>query len=181
MHVCIKLSQTSAVPMLEPHALNFVPVHCTHVPALHTPLPAMFEHSASLVHAVHAPELHAEAVAVLQSLCCRQATHWPAVASQKGFAASLQSVGAVHSTQVFEATSHAGFGALHVDLSMHSTHLFVAVSQAAVGLAHVELSVHPTQVFVALRQTGVVPLHLPSHGEAPPAPASEFAPADAPA
>ena len=51
------------------HAPSFAAVHCTHVPALHTPLPAMFEHSVSFVQAAQAPALHAEAVASLQSAC----------------------------------------------------------------------------------------------------------------
>ena len=149
-------------------------VHCTQVPALHTPLPTMFEQSASLVHAVHAPSLHADAVALVQSLCWRHATHFSAVVSQRGFEPSVQSVFAVHSTHVFEAVSHAGFGAVHVDLSTHSTQVFVAESQAAFGLLHVDLSVHSTQVFVEATHTGVVPPQAPSQGGAPALPGSPF-------
>ena len=113
----------------------------------------MFEQSASLAQAAHAPALHAEAVAVVQSACFKHATHWPAVVSQNGFVMSLQSAAAVHSTQAFDAVSQAGFGA-----------------------AHCELSVHSTQALVAARHTEVVPLHLPSHGAVPAAPAVPASP-----
>ena len=168
--------------MLDPHAPNLVPVHCTHVPPLHTLLPTVFEHSASAVHALHAPALHADAVGLVQSACFRHATHCSVVVSQNGFVMSLQSVVAAHSTQVLVVVSQAGFGAVHVDSSMHSTQVLVAVLQADFGLAHVEWSMHSTQVFVEIRQTEVVPVHAPSHGAptVPALPASPLIP-DAPA
>jgi hypothetical protein len=116
-------------------------------------LPVISVHSSSFVQAAHTPALQADAVAPVQSACFKHAKHCPAALSQNGFALSLQLRLPVHSTQVLDAASQAGFGVVQSPLFVHST-----------------------QVFVAVLQTGVVPVQSPSQGAAPEAPASPAPP-----
>src|SRR4051812_12817949 len=114
----------------------------------------MPEQSSSAVHGVHAPDLQVEAAGSEQSADFRQATHFAAFVSQKGVARSVQSLAAAHSTQVWDAASQVGVGALQWLRLRHSTHSSTSASQC-----------------------GVAPLHSPLHGGASALPAAPLEPA----
>jgi hypothetical protein len=146
--------------LFPPQAVSFSTVHCTHVPAAHTPLPLIAPQSASTVQGEQAfvEVLQSAAAASLQSVFPRQATQALVVVLQTDFVASLvQSVLFRHPTQVFPTGSQTGFVAsLQSVLLRHATHLLVAVSQTDVEPLHFPL------------QGAVVPLEVVPPLEAPP-------------
>jgi hypothetical protein len=149
--------------LFAPQAVSLSTVHCTHVPAEHTPFPLMAPQSASTVHGEQAfvEVLQSDAVASLQSVLPRHPTHALVVVLQTVFVAlAVQSVLATHSTQAFEPLQTDFGAAVQSVFFTHSTHLLAAVSQTAVVPLHFPL------------QGAVVPLEvvppLPPLLEAPP-------------
>jgi hypothetical protein len=109
----------------------------------------MSEQSALVAQGLHAPPLHKEAVALLQSALDKHSAQLLAVVLHSGFEASLQSVLARQPTQVFDEASQTGLvGSLQSDDATHSTQVFVSVLHAGLVAEYVQsvLVRHSTQV-----------------------------------